>query len=107
MNGLFDKFREVWGWRKAKDLGKKKARKEQLRGDEVFATIYQKFQEEMGAHYHRWKGGNQILWIRKFFSGRLIYRGLNGQFSLIKEIFNISIRFCWIGIEKVIAVKKI
>ena len=88
MNGLFDKFREVWGWRKAKDLGKKKARKEQLRGDEVFATIYQKFQEEMGRPLSPVEGEQIKDWYYGMsLSGELIYEALKRAVLIDKRNF--------------------
>lgn len=87
MNGLFDKFREVWGWRKAKDLGEKK-NKERLKGDEAFAAVYRKFQEEMGRPLSPVEGEQIKDWYYGMsLSGELIYEALKRAVLIDKRNF--------------------
>ncbi|MEE0777125.1 MAG: DnaD domain protein [Bacillota bacterium] len=88
LNGLFDKFREVWGWRKAKDLHEKKKEKHQAKGDEVFASLYQKFQEEMGRPLSPVEGEQIKDWYYGLsISGELIYEALKRAVLIDKRNF--------------------
>lgn len=85
INGLFEKFREVWGWRKAKDLHKEKERR---KGDEVFSSLYQKFQEEMGRPLSPVEGEQIKDWYYGLsLSGELIYEALKRAVLMDKRNF--------------------
>lgn len=88
LNVFFEKIREAWGWREAKNQNKAMEKEKIQIVDQEFSAIYLKFQDEMGRPLSSIEGEQIKDWFTNLsMTGEMIYEALKKAVLLDKRNF--------------------